>query len=266
MYKIGEFSIMSKTTIKTLRYYEKEKLLIPKYIDRLTGYRYYVTSQLVDVSKIVSLRQVGISIKEIKKVLNGQDVRDILLNRKEEVEENILNYHMELTKINYMLEENNMKNEIFFKEIPSKIIFYREGIIKDYSEIEKFVLETGNLCRELNPELKCSYPDYCYISYLDGEYKENNIKIRYSQAVESVGKESREIKFMEEKAIDAVCIYHKGAYSNLRDSYNIIMKYIENNDYEVIANPRECYIEGCWGTENEEEYLTEIQVPVRKVK
>ena len=41
MYKIGDFSIMSKTTIKTLRYYEKEKLLIPTYVDKFTGYRYY---------------------------------------------------------------------------------------------------------------------------------------------------------------------------------------------------------------------------------
>ena len=39
MYKIGEFSKLSKTTIKTLRYYEKEKLLIPHFIDS-NGYRY----------------------------------------------------------------------------------------------------------------------------------------------------------------------------------------------------------------------------------
>ena len=37
MYKIGEFSILSKTTVKTLRYYEKEKLLIPAYIDKAAG-------------------------------------------------------------------------------------------------------------------------------------------------------------------------------------------------------------------------------------
>ena len=32
-----------KTTIKTLRYYEKENLLKPVYIDLNTGYRYYET-------------------------------------------------------------------------------------------------------------------------------------------------------------------------------------------------------------------------------
>ena len=67
MYKIGEFSSMSKTTIKTLRYYEKENLIKPVYIDQNTGYRYYETSQLVELSKIISLRQIGISIIDIKK-------------------------------------------------------------------------------------------------------------------------------------------------------------------------------------------------------
>ena len=67
MYKIGDFSSMSKTTIKTLRYYEKQGLLTPVYIDQNTGYRYYESSQLIDISKIISLRQIGLSIKEIKK-------------------------------------------------------------------------------------------------------------------------------------------------------------------------------------------------------
>ena len=65
MYKIGEFSSLAKTTIKTLRYYEKENLLKPVYIDLNTGYRYYETSQLIEISKIIALRQIGISIKDI---------------------------------------------------------------------------------------------------------------------------------------------------------------------------------------------------------
>ena len=44
MLKIGDFSRMSKVTVKALRYYEKEGLLIPKYVDENNGYRYYETS------------------------------------------------------------------------------------------------------------------------------------------------------------------------------------------------------------------------------
>ena len=67
MLKIGEFSKMSKVTIKTLRYYEKEGLLMPKHVDDFNGYRYYESNQLIDISKIIALKQVGLSIGEIKK-------------------------------------------------------------------------------------------------------------------------------------------------------------------------------------------------------
>lgn len=264
MYKIGDFSSMSKTTIKTLRYYEKEGLLKPVYVDLNTGYRYYETSQLMEISKIISLRQIGLSIKDIKNILNGYNMVEILNKRKKELEDNLVLFNMELSKINYLLEGDNMKNEIFIKEIPSYVIYYCDGIISDFSKIPEFVLQAGEECAKVNPNLKCITPDYCYISYLDGEYKEKDIKIRYGQAVEKVGKETDRIKFKMMDAITAVCIYHKGAYDNLRDSYNIILKFIEDNGYEVIDNPRECYIDGCWNKDNEDDYLTEIQFPIKK--
>lgn len=264
MYKIGEFSTMSKTTIKTLRYYEKEDLLKPVYVDLDTGYRYYETSQLVELSKIISLRQIGLSIKDIKSILNGQNIKEILTIRKKELEENLILFNTQLSKINYLLEDKNMKNEIFTKEIPSYIVYYQEGLISDFSKISEFVLQAGSACHKANPSLKCVTPDYCYISYLDGEYKEKDIKIRYAQAVEKIGVETDKIKFMKTNPITAVCIYHKGSYENLRDSYNIILKYIEDNGYEIIDNVRECYIDGCWNKDNVEDYLTEIQFPVIK--
>ena len=264
MYKIGDFSSMSKTTIKTLRYYEKVGLLKPVYVDLNTGYRYYETNQLIDLSKIISLRQIGLSIKDIKKILDGCDMSEILHKRKEEIEKNLITYNTELSKINYLFEENNMNKEIFIKEIPSYTIYYRDGIIENFSKIAEFALQAGTECSKANPNLKCITPDYCYINYLDGEYKENNIKVRYAQAVEKKGTETDKVKFMETDAIKAVCIYHKGSYENLRDSYNIILKYIEDNGYEIIDNVRECYIDGCWNKDNVEDYLTEIQFPVIK--
>ena len=264
MYKIGEFSNMSKTTIKALRYYEKEGLLKPVYVDLNTGYRYYETSQLVEISKIISLRQIGLSIKDIKNIIDGYDMENILNKRKKEIEDNLTIFNTQLSKINYLLEENNMKNEIFIKEIPSYIIYYRDGIISDFSKISEFVLQSGSECAKANPNLKCVTPNYCYISYLDGEYKEKDIKIRYAEAVEKFGNETNQVKFMKADAITAVCIYHKGAYENLRDSYNTILKYIEDNNYEIIDNVRECYIDGCWNKDNVDDYLTEIQFPVNK--
>ena len=179
-------------------------------------------------------------------------------------ENDLINYKAKLSKINYLLEGKNMNSDVFLKEIPSYTIFYREGVIADFSRISEFVMKTGEECMKANPDLKCVKPDYCYVSYLDGEYKEKDIKIMYAQAVEDTGKETDEIKFKKTNPITAICIYHKGSYDNLRNSYNLILKYIDENGYTMIDNPRECYIDGCWNKDNEDEYLTEIQFPVRR--
>ncbi len=64
---------ITKTTIAALRFYDKEGLLKPAYTDSKSGYRYYLSSQLVTVQKILSLCQIGIPIEQIKIMINTND-------------------------------------------------------------------------------------------------------------------------------------------------------------------------------------------------
>ena len=65
-------------------------------------------------------------------------------------------------------------------------------------------------------------------------------------------------KFAEE-------IYHKGSYANIGEAYAFLMKYADQNGYTVAGLARECYIDGIWNKESEEEWLTEIQLPIEDV-
>ncbi len=264
MYRIGEFSVLSKTTIKTLRYYEKEKLLIPSYVDNNNGYRFYETAQLLELSKIISLRQIGMTIDNIKEFLNGGNINKILTLKKEELESEISIFEDQLSRINYLLEGKEMKYEIVIKDLPDYVIYYKEGIIKKYEDITNFILSSANECRILNPDIKCISPDYCYVNYLDGEYKESDIHIIYAEAVTSPGKDGNGIKFKKLEPVKAVCIYHKGDYSKLGAAYAFGVKWVQENNYEIVDNIRERYIDGMWNKDNIEDWLTEIQIPVRK--
>ena len=73
MYKIGEFSLLNKVTIKTLRYYNEIGLFIPKVIDKYTGYRYYDEDQLEEFNKISKYKELGFSLEDIKKLKNNND-------------------------------------------------------------------------------------------------------------------------------------------------------------------------------------------------
>ena len=261
MLKIGEFSILTKTTVKTLRYYEKEGILKPSYIDKETGYRYYKKEKLCELSKILELRSLGITVKNIKIILDGGDVTLFLNERASELKKTIESENCQLQRIIKILEESKMKKEqkVVMKTLPACTVYYGEKVIKDYSKIVEFVLKTGEEAKKLNPDLKCSPLDYCFITYLDGKPNGKDIKIRYSEAVLTKGKENENIKFMDLPAHKALCINHYGAYYKLGETYNIIMDFIEKHNYKIVDKPRECYIDGAWNKESEEDYLTEIQ-------
>lgn len=261
MLKIGEFSLLSKTTIKALRYYESEGLLIPAYIDEYTNYRYYEIEQLKELNKIISLRSVGLSIKQIKAVLEGQDLKDVLNERMNDIKENLKLERSQLASIQKMLKEKEMNQEIKIKQLPECVVYSKEGTIENYDALTQFVLGAGEECSSLNPGLECT--DYCYVEYLDDEHKETNIKVRYSEAVSAKGNGNENIKFSVIPSIKAVTIEHHGSYSKLGESYEIILEYIKKNGIEMAALPREVYIDGCWNKENEDDYLTEIQFPIK---
>ena len=71
MLKIGDFSKLSRVSIRMLRHYDEIGLLRPARIDRFTGYRYYTTGQLPRMNQIQSLRQMGFSLTEIIALLDG---------------------------------------------------------------------------------------------------------------------------------------------------------------------------------------------------
>ena len=262
MYRIGEFSILGKVTVKTLRFYDSEGLLSPCFVDKFTGYRYYETAQLNDLAKIVALKQVGFSIVEIKEILSGGDFEKGLTLKKLELEKELGSVREKLLRINYLLKERSMKKEVVKKVLPEYVVYYKEGTLKNYSDATEFILNSGRECLKLNPNLKCVQPDYCFMSYLDGEYKEHDIRVRYSQAVEKFGTESESIKFEKLKPVTAVCIYHKGAYDNLGETYGYIINWIKDNGYKICSPIRERYIDGIWNKPNPNDWLTEIQIPI----
>ena len=73
-----------------------------------------------------------------------------------------------------------------------------------------------------------------------------------------------DIVFKKIPSITALSVMHKGSYRELGKAYGYAYKWIEENNYRVIDNPRENYIDGIWNKEDESEWLTELQIPIEK--
>lgn len=262
MLRIGEFSKLSHLTVKALRFYEKEGILLPAYTDECTGYRYYETEQLGDAARVKSFRQLDLSIYEIKAILSGADARSILSEKAALLRTEKENIDTLLSVINHILEENDMKYQVTEKTIKQCTVFYAETTLHDYSEAMQFIPMVGEECAKLNPDFKCN--DFCYsfCEYLDDEHRESDIRIRYNEEVEKVGNESELIRFRNVPETKVISVFHKGPYDTIGDAYSYIYKYAEDNGYKVAGYARECYIDGIWNKQSPEEWLTEVQLPI----
>ncbi|MBN2882592.1 MAG: MerR family transcriptional regulator [Clostridia bacterium] len=269
MYTIGSFSKINTVTTKTLRLYDEMGLLKPAKIDHFTGYRYYSTEQLPRMHRILALKSLGFSLSEIKTVIEDEGTIEMLLESKlRETSDVIKEEKIRLLTIRGYLEgmkgESKLNENVIIKSLPGGIVYTKRMTVPDYDAYFTVIPEIGEEVIEANPNLKCTVPEYCFIIYHDKEYKEKDIDIEYCEMVTEFGKDTETIKFKELEPVEkAACILHKGPYSTLSVSYGNLHKWMENSGYEPVGPDRESYIDGIWNKEDPEEWLTEIQVPVK---
>lgn len=86
--KIGELAQACGISVSALRYYDEHGLLVPVYIDKFTGYRYYSEGQITVCKKIVTLKDAGFSLTEIKNIIRENDseaIRGIFKAKRAEI-------------------------------------------------------------------------------------------------------------------------------------------------------------------------------------
>ena len=71
-FRITEFARLAKTSRKTLQYYDELGLFRPAYVAE-NGYRCYSLHQLDRLALIAALRDMGLSLREIKSYLQQED-------------------------------------------------------------------------------------------------------------------------------------------------------------------------------------------------
>ena len=89
MFKIGDFSKLTRISVRMLRHYDEIDLLKPNSIDDFTGYRYYSADQIPIVNRIQVLKEMGFSLSEIcslmEKDLDSKQLRVLLQSKKREI-------------------------------------------------------------------------------------------------------------------------------------------------------------------------------------
>ncbi|MBK6793244.1 MAG: MerR family transcriptional regulator [Anaerolineales bacterium] len=114
MIRIGDFSKLSRVSIKTLRYYDEMGLLRPVDVDRFTGYRYYDFHQLPRLYRILALKELGFTLEEIGRFLeenlSTEELRGMLKLRQAEIRQRVEEETVKLEQVERWLRQTQQEN------------------------------------------------------------------------------------------------------------------------------------------------------------
>ena len=77
-FSVGEAARAVHTTSETLRHYDRIGLVKPGRKDEWTNYRYYTEQDIVRLNTVRALQMMDLSLQEIKKVLEYDDLEKII--------------------------------------------------------------------------------------------------------------------------------------------------------------------------------------------
>lgn len=279
MFRIGEFSRFGRVTVKMLRHYDDLGLLRPARVDPDTGYRYYAADQLPRLNRIVALKELGFRLEQIGMMLDGdlsdEQMRGMLKLRRAELEQELADAAARLAQVDGRLAQleraGSPPTEVVVRSVPpQQVAAIRQSVNVDddvitalFEELEAYV--SRHRARAALPPL---------MIYHDAEYSDAaediEVMVPLDGPVSPDGRVTvRELPGHETMA----CLVHTGGYDGLASAFSVLLRWIEGHDYAVDGPTREVYLRfgaeqlgytlpDGYLAESDEEYVTELQVPV----
>ena len=264
LYKIGMFAAMNHVTVKTLRFYEEQGLLAPVFIHPETGYRYYTLSQMAVLHQITALKRAGFTLEEIARINAGADEQALLHRKKAALLDRIFELTRQIAVVDSYLcrQHRTLCAPVLVKTLPAVTVAAMSTRISSYDRLFEVMPAMGALMEQAG--CSCAMPEYCFTSYPEPGYKEEDILVETCEAVTEAKDPVGGLYFKTLPETSAACIFHKGSYATLAESYGILLQFIAENGWEIAGEIRESYIDGVWNRDEESQWLTEIQIPVRE--
>lgn len=269
MLKIGDFSRLSRVSVRMLRYYDENNLLKPEKIDKYTGYRYYSEKQLKTIGKIVALREMGFGVSAIGEILKNEDNHESLqkffsvqrIQLKEETEELQKRIRLLDTAITRLRKDETMNYNCVVKDMTEKYVASVRQIIPSYEEEGRLwhllFSESGISDNVAGPAMAVLH---------DKEYKESDVDVEVQIEVKGTYRDTENVEFKTVPAVQVASTTFNGSYSQFPDVYAALAAWVSDNGYEFCGPMMDIYHVSPNETRNPDEFVTEICCPVQKDK
>ena len=270
MIKIGDFSKLSRVSVRMLRHYDELSLLKPIHVDKFSSYRYYSAEQLSVVSKIQVLKDMGFSLSVIKEILSAYSDNDSLRNylkiqhsqMKQEVETAERRLLLLETALNRIGDDGFMRHAVNIKDIPQRYVASLRKVIPSYQD-EGMLWE--QMTTEAKPQsIQMANPSYGLAVFHDEGYKEADVDVEIQIALTGTYKNTENVRFLTVPAVTVASAIVKGGYDQLTPVNESIAAWVVDNGYDFNGAMFCIYHISPGHDPNPDNWVTEVCYPVKK--
>ena len=249
MFTVGEFSRLARVSKRLLRYYDEIGLLKPIHTDKFTGYRYYGAEQMPRLNRILALKDLGLSLDQIQRLLNDQisteEMQGMLLLKKAEIEQQVQEEVQRIRNIEARLQflqsaEAEGPLDVIVKQIPAQPVLSIRTVLAS--------LEGGvGIFRQIMTALPEKSGEGLFFAILHSDgIEEGNMDVEIGLTVSADPRApvllegGLPLRFHELPAVDTMATFVvTGPMANLLIGYSVIGTWAEANHYRLTGVPRE---------------------------
>jgi DNA-binding transcriptional MerR regulator len=269
MLKIADFSHLVQVPAKTLRYYDDIGLFHPAHVDAITGYRWYSVDQIPLLNRILALRDMGLALSQIIRVvqepLSSEELHNMFRLQRAKILQEIEEHKQRLSRIEARLQQIEQEGrlpeyKIIVKSLESCWVVGNHAKAKDIDDI-------GPLTSSLFQHLFVSLPKYGCVPvgesmgiYDDEEFQSVDISLAMAVPVATKISNNKDIECWELPSVSHLaCTIHRGPYTTLCQAHMALSRWIDANGYGITIPYREIYLHF---SSDPSQLVTEIQYPL----
>jgi DNA-binding transcriptional MerR regulator len=131
---IGVFSTASLVSIKTLRRYHDQGLLVPAAVDPTTGYRSYRVSQLVDAQVIKRLRDLDLPLRAVEEIVRARDpevTRRLIADHEQLMRERLGDLTRLVDELQHAITQPSLQTPAYIRHEPDQHVLAITGLVHD---------------------------------------------------------------------------------------------------------------------------------------
>lgn len=277
MFQIGAFSKIAQVSGRLLRYYDEIGLLSPEATDPETGYRYYNAQQLPRLNRILVLKELGLSLEQISRLLDQHitvdEIRGMMTLRKAQIEQTVQTEMARLRAVEARLQQINTHGQIqepdvVLKAIPAQPFLAVRDMLHGIGAIRHLERVVSTV---VPVKVGHNSLDHVAIVVHSPMFDPEALDVEVGYLL--IGKAPLSVRLSEEyiltqrllPAIDTMAtLVHIGQNSDISRGYGTLGTWIEQHGWQISGEGRHTLMQLA-SSDEEGEAVIEIQLPVTKL-